>query len=318
MGGPAMIEGGGLGRFDAADVGPVSVQEPNGVIDVVAPDEAAAVDVSRRLVSLLAKPLVAAPEPHDQAVLRDLVPEGAKRVHDVRAVLDVLADPGSVLELRRAYGPGMVTALARIGGRAVGVIGNDPRHLSGAIDAEGAEKGARFLQLCDAFGLPVVSFVDTPGFMVGPDSEATAMVRRCSRMFLVGATMTVPWLAVVLRRGYGLGAMAMTGGGFHAPLLNVAWPTAEFGAMGVEGAVRLAFRRELEELPDGGAREARVQELIAAVRAQSGALTMASVFEIDDVIDPADTRERLLQALATAPPQPPPASGRRRTMVDSW
>ncbi|MEA2294687.1 MAG: hypothetical protein QOE86_2326 [Solirubrobacteraceae bacterium] len=319
MGGPTMIEGGGLGRFEPSEVGPVSVQAPNGVIDVVADDEAAAVGVARRLVSLLAKPLVAAPpELADQTALRELVPEDPKRVHDVRAVLDVLADPGSVVELRRAFGPGMLTALARIGGRAVGVLGNDPRHLSGAVDADGSDKAARFLQLCDAFGLPIVSLVDTPGFMVGPDSEATAMVRRCSRMFLAAATLTVPWLAVVLRRGYGLGAMAMTGGGFHAPLLTVAWPTGEFGAMGVEGAVRLAFRRELEALDDDDAREARVQELIAAVRAQSGALTMASVFEIDDVIDPADTRERLLQALSAAPPQPPPPSGRRRTLVDSW
>ena len=246
------------------------------------------------------------------------MPEDPKRVHDPRAVLEVLADPGSVVELRRAFGRGMVTALARLGGRAVGVLANDPSHLSGAVDAEGSDKAARFVQLCDAFGLPVVSLVDTPGFMVGPESEATAMVRRCSRLFLAAATGSVPWLAVVLRRAYGLGAMAMAGGGLHAPLLTVAWPTGEFGAMGVEGAVRLAFRRELEEIAGDDAREARVRELVAAVRAQSGALTMASVFEIDDVIDPADTRERLLQALATSPPSPPPPGGRRRTMVDAW
>ena len=253
-----------------------------------------------------------------QERLRDLVPEDPKRVHDVRAVIDVLADTGSVIELRPQFGRGMVTALARLGGRAVGLLANDPRHLSGAVDAEGSEKAARLVQLCDAFGLPVVSLIDTPGFMVGPENEATAMVRRCSRLFTAGATMSAPWLAVVLRRAFGLGAMAMAGGGLHAPLLTVAWPTGEFGAMGVEGAVRLGFRRELEEIEDEAAREQRVQELIAAVRAQSGALTMASVFEIDDVIDPAETRGRLLAALRSAPPSPPPPDGRRRTMVDAW
>jgi acetyl-CoA carboxylase carboxyltransferase component len=318
MGGPAMIEGGGLGTFTAAEVGPVDVQAPNGVIDLVVDDEGAAVAAAKGLVGLLARADAPGGGAADQAQLRDLVPEDPKRVHDVRAVLEVLADTGSVVELRRDYGRGMLTALARLGGRAVGVIANDPRHLSGAVDAAGSDKAARFLQLCDAFGLPVVSLVDTPGFMVGPENETTAMVRRCSRMFVTAATMSVPWLAVVLRRGYGLGAMAMTGGGFHAPLLTLAWPTGEFGAMGVEGAVRLAFRRELEELPDGEAREARVRELIEAVRAQSGALTMASVFEIDDVIDPADTRDRLLDALRAVPPSPPPPGGRRRTMVDSW
>jgi acetyl-CoA carboxylase carboxyltransferase component len=318
MGGPAMIEGGGLGSFAAEEVGPVAVQAPNGVIDLVVDDEAAAVAAAKALVALLAGPAGARGGAAGQAALRDLVPEDPKRTHDVRAVLEVLADTGSVVELRRDFGPGMLTALARLDGRPVGVIANDPRHLSGAVDAEGADKAARFVQLCDAFGLPVVSLVDTPGFMVGPANETTAMVRRCSRMFLTAATITVPWLAVVLRRGYGLGAMAMAGGGFHAPLVTLAWPTGEFGAMGVEGAVRLAFRRELEELPDAPAREARVRELMEAVRAQSGALTMASVFEIDDVIDPADTRERLLDALRAAPPSPPPPGQRRRTMVDSW
>jgi acetyl-CoA carboxylase carboxyltransferase component len=314
MGGPAMIEGGGLGRFAPEEVGPVSVQAPNGVIDVVAPDEAAAVDTARRLVSLLR----GEPVPGgcaDQRRLRSLVPEDPKRTHDVRQVLDGLADTGSVLELRREYARGMLTALARIDGRPVGVLANDPAHLSGAIDAEGADKAARFLQLCDAHGLPVLSLVDTPGFMVGPEAEAQALVRRASRMFVAAATLSVPWLCVVLRRAFGLGAQAMAGGDFHAPLLNVAWPTGEFGAMGVEGAVRLALRKELEAIDDEAEREARVQELVAQVRSQSGALTMAGVFEIDDVIDPAETRERITAALRTVPP---PEPGRRRTMVDTW
>jgi acetyl-CoA carboxylase carboxyltransferase component len=211
----------------------------------------------------------------------------------------------------------MITALARIEGRPLGVIANDPRRLGGAIDAEGSEKAARFIQLCDAFELPLLSLIDTPGFMVGPDSERTGMVRRCSRLFLAAATSSVPLISVVVRRAYGLGAQAMTGGDFHAPLLNLAWPTGEFGAMGVEGAVKLAMRKELDAIEDDAARAERVQELVDAVMAQAGALNMATHFEIDDVIDPAETRERIVAALRsarTAEPHP----GKRRTMVDSW
>jgi len=315
MGGPAMIEGGGLGRFSPEEVGPVDVQARNGVIDVVAEDEAGAVDVARRFLSYF-QGAVADWESSDQRLLRAVVPEDPKRIHDAHEVLRLLADSGSVIELRGGYGQGMVTALARIEGKPLGVIANDPAHLSGAIDADGAEKAARFMQLCDAFGLPIVSLVDTPGFMVGPESEATAMVRRCSRMFVTAGTLSVPWLNVVVRRAYGLGAQAMAGGDFHAPVLNVAWPTGEFGAMGVEGAVRLALRRELEAIEGEREREQRVRDLVAQVRANSGALNMATHFEIDDVIDPAETRGRIVEALRAAGPTE--WSGRRRTMVDTW
>jgi acetyl-CoA carboxylase carboxyltransferase component len=314
MGGPAMIEGGGLGSYAPEEVGPADVQRANGVVDVLAPDEAAAVDVARRFLSYFQGPLDGWEAP-EQAPLRAVVPEDAKRIHDARKVIATLADEGTVLELRDGWGRGMVTALARIEGRPIGVIANDPGHLSGAIDADGSEKAARFLQLCDAFGLPVLSLVDTPGFMVGPDSESGAMVRRCSRLFLAAATLSVPWLCVVVRRAYGLGAQAMAGGDFHAPLLNVAWPTGEFGAMGVEGAVRLALKRELEAIEDEAEREQRVRDLVAEVRANSGALNMAAHFEIDDVIDPAHTRRRIAEALRTVPYEKP--AGRRRTMIDS-
>jgi acetyl-CoA carboxylase carboxyltransferase component len=318
MGGPAMIEGGGLGRFAPEDVGPVSVMAPNGVVDVVADDEAAAVDTARRFLSYFAGPRETW-GCADQRRLRHVVPEDRQRTHDVRALLELLADDDSVLELRRDFGRTMLTALARIEGRPVGVIANDPKYLSGAIDADGSDKAARFMQLCDAFGLPILSLVDTPGFMVGPESEKTAMVRHCSRIFLTAATLSVPFLAVVVRRAFGLGAQAMAGGSFHAPLLNVAWPTGEFGAMGVEGAVRLALRKELDAIEDAEARERRVQELVAAVRSQSGAINMATFFEIDDVIDPAETRARVVGALRAAPGgRGPNPEGRRRTMVDAW
>jgi acetyl-CoA carboxylase carboxyltransferase component len=318
MGGPAMIEGGGLGRFAPEQVGPVSVQEPNGVIDVVAADEAEAVALAKRFLSYFQGPLEQW-SCADQALLREVIPADAKRVHDARALLWTLADDDSVLELRPRFGRTVITALARIEGRPLGVIANDPRHLSGALDADGSDKAARFMQLCDAFGLPLVSLVDTPGFMVGPESEQTAAVRHTSRMFVTAATLTVPFLCVIVRRAFGLGAQAMAGGSLHAPAITLAWPSGELGAMGVEGAVRLALRGELAAIADPAEREQRVKDLVAAVRAQSTALNAATYFELDDVIDPAETRTRLVQTLAATPvPPPDPVSGRRRTMVDAW
>ena len=320
MGGPAMIEGGGLGSFTPEEVGPVGVQEAGGVIDVVARDEAEAVAVAKRVLGYLRG---GAPSEDwscaDQTLLREAIPADPKRVHDARALLRTLADAGSVLELRLAFGRTVITALARIEGRPVGVVANDPRHLAGALDADGSDKAARFMQLCDAFGLPLLSLVDTPGFMVGPESEKTATVRHTSRMFVTAATLSVPFLCVIVRRAFGLGAQAMAGGSLHAPAIALAWPTGELGAMGVEGAVRLALRGELAAIDDDGEREQRVKDFVAAVRANSSALNAATYFELDDVIDPADTRARLVQTLASVRvPPPDPATGRRRTMVDAW
>lgn len=318
MGGPAMIEGGGLGTYTPEQVGPAAELNEAGVIDLLADDESAAIRAAQQFLGYFQGDQSGWTAPN-QELLRGIIPEDPKRVHDAQAVIDGLFDSGSVLILRSGFGRSMITALARIEGRAVGVIANDPAHLSGAIDAEAAEKAARLIQLCDAFGLPIVSLVDTPGFMVGPESESTGMVRRCSRLFLAAATSSVPIVAVIVRRAFGLGAQAMTGGDFHAPLLNVAWPTAEFGAMGVEGAVRLGFQRELAEIEDEQAREQRVVELVETIRAQSNALNMATFFEIDDVIDPATTRERISAALNSAGRLESPLDGgpRRRQMVDS-
>ena len=319
MGGPAMIEGGGLGSFAPEEVGPVSVQEPNGVIDVVAADEAEAVAVAKRVLGCLRGDRIDDWSCADQTLLRTAVPADPKRVHDARALLRTLADEQSVLELRPRFGRTVVTALARIEGRPVGAIANDPSHLAGALDADGSDKAARFMQLCDAFGLPLLSLVDTPGFMVGPESEQTAAVRHTARMFVTAATLTVPLLCVIVRRAFGLGAQAMAGGSLHAPAITLAWPSGELGAMGVEGAVRLALRNELAAIEDEAQREQRVKDLVAAVRANSSALNAATYFELDDVIDPADTRRRLVQTLdATPVPPPDPVSGRRRTMVDAW
>ncbi|MCD2195950.1 ATP-grasp domain-containing protein [Actinomycetospora endophytica] len=310
MGGPAMIAGGGLGEVAPGDVGAMDVQVPNGVVDVLVPDEAAAVDVARRYLAL-SGPATEVERP-DQRTLRHAVPENRLRVYDVRAVIDTLVDAGSLTELRPRHGVGMITAFARIEGRAIGVLANDPRHLGGAIDAEGAEKAARFLQLCDFRGMPVVSLCDTPGFMVGPDAEATATVRRFSRMFVAGANLRVPVVCVVLRKAYGLGAMAMAGGSMRVPVTTVAWPSGEFGGMGLEGAVELGYQKELAAL-DGDARRARYDELVAALYEQGKALSAAVVFEIDDVIDPADTAAVVVAALETADGPLAP----RRAFVDT-
>ncbi len=315
MGGPAMIEGGGLGVFAPEDVGPVSVQVPNGVIDVLVADEKEAVEVARRYLSYFQGDLTAWTSP-DQTLLRDVVPPDRRRVYDVHRALELLADEDSVLELRSAFAPGMITALARIEGRALGVIANNPVHLAGAIDGPCADKAARFLQLCEAFGLPVLSLCDTPGFMVGPEVEETALVRRVSRMFVVGASLAVPFCCVILRKGYGLGAQAMAGGSFHRPLFTVAWPTGELGGMGLEGAVRLGFRRELDAFENDAERAAAFDAMVERAYQHGKALHVAEHFEIDDVIDPADTRARVAHALASAPPR---QDGRgHRAFVDTW
>jgi acetyl-CoA carboxylase carboxyltransferase component len=316
MGGPAMVEGGGLGVFRPEEIGPMAVQSPNGVVDVAVADEAEAVAVAKRYLGYFQGPR-ADWTCADQRRLRTLVPENRLRVYDVRRVVETLADAGSGLELRRPFGPGMVTALARIEGRPLGVVANNPTHLAGAIDADGADKAARFLQLCDAFDLPVVFLCDTPGIMVGPEIEKRALVRHAARLFLVGASLTVPFGTIVLRKGYGLGAMAMAGGSFKAGLFTVAWPTGEFGGMGLEGAVKLGFRKELAAVADPAERRALFERMVARLYAHGKGVSAASHFEIDDVIDPQDTRRVIARALAAAPP-PAPRRGKKRPCVDAW
>ena len=318
MGGPAMIEGGGLGRVDADAVGPVDVMSTNGVIDLRVADDAAAVAAARQLLGYFQGALPPGGEGDIKAggeaiSLRQALPDNRNALYDVRRILHTVFDAGSVLELRREFGLGIVTALARLDGRAVAVAASHPRHLGGALDAPACDKLARFMQLADAFGMPLITFVDTPGFMVGPDSEKTAMVRHAARLFVTAAALRVPVASVVLRRGYGLGAMALTAGHFHAPVATCAWPSGEFGAMGLEGSVRLGFRKELEALA-GAEREALFQRLLSAAIERGQALNMASHLEIDDVIDPADTRPWLKRVLAAARNPLPP----QRSFVDTW
>jgi acetyl-CoA carboxylase carboxyltransferase component len=313
MGGPAMVEGGGLGIFKPEQIGPSAVQHGNGVIDILVDNEAQAVGAARHYLSCFQGAQTEWQAPPANA-LRHVVPENRVRVYDTRTAMQGIADEGSLLHLRTGFGVGIHTALARIAGRPVGLMANNPLHLGGAIDADAADKAARFMQLCNAHRLPIVSLVDTPGFMVGPDIEALAQVRHVSRMFVAAAHLRVPLLSVVLRKGYGLGAMAMTGGGFHETLSTVAWPTGEFGGMGLEGAVRLGYRKELEAVPEGPEREALFEQLLAQQYENGSAINMAATLEIDAVIDPAETRGWLVAGLESG--QVRPADG--TLAIDTW
>jgi len=316
MAGPAMIEGGGLGRFRPEEVGPASVQSPNGVVDVLVADDVEAVSVTRKYLSYF-QGAVAGFEAGDQRGLRHLVPENRKQVYDMREVVETLADTGSVLELRREFARSAITALARIEGIPVGLMANNPHYLGGAIDADAGDKFARFMKLCDAHDLPMVVLCDTPGFMVGPESEKQASVRHVARMFVAAANATIPIVTIVLRKGYGLGAMAMAAGGFGCPVLTASWPSGEFGAMGLEGAVRLSARRELESVEDPQERQARFESLLSEMVERGKALNMASFLEIDAVIDPMATRDWVRRALAAAP-RPSVRSGKKHPYIDTW
>jgi acetyl-CoA carboxylase carboxyltransferase component len=299
MAGPAMIEGGGLGSFHPTEIGPIEVQERNGIVDIVAEDEAHATELAQQLLSYFQGTL-ARWEAVPQEPLRDMIPEDRRWAYPVRRIVETIADQGSFLELQRIYGRSIVTGFMRLEGQPVALIANDCQQLGGAVDSEASEKAARFLEICNAFGLPVVSLTDTPGFMVGPDNEKEGAVRRMSRLFLAGAKLEVPVVAVILRKGYGLGAMAMTAGSFARPVYSAAWPTGEFGGMGLEGAVRLGFSKELAAIADATEREALFDRLVAEAYEQGKATEAASHLEIDAVIDPAQTRATLLRALAAA------------------
>jgi acetyl-CoA carboxylase carboxyltransferase component len=316
MGGPAMIEGGGLGVFRPEDIGPVSVQAPNGVIDILVDDEAEGVAAAKQYLSYF-QGRIDQWSCADQRLLRQSVPENRLRAYDIRSVINTLADAGSVLELRSRFGVGMITAFIRIEGRPLGLIANNSHHLGGAIDADGADKATRFIQLCDAFDIPVVSLCDTPGMMVGPEVEKTAQVRHVSRMFATGARSSIPFFTVVLRKAYGLGALAMTAGSSQASFFIVAWPSAEFGAMGLEGAIKLAYRKEMAAIEDPAARKAWFDDMVTKSYEENKALSSATFLEVDDVIDPCETRRWIIRGLKSVP-RPKRTSDRKVTRVDLW
>jgi acetyl-CoA carboxylase carboxyltransferase component len=315
MGGPVMIEGGGLGVFKPEDVGPMDVQTKNGVVDIAVRGDQEAVAIAKKYLSYF-QGTTSRWEASDQRLLRTLIPEQSRRAYDVRKVIRAVADADSFLEMRPKFGPSMVTGFLRIEGRPFGVIANNCMYMAGAIEAEGADKAARLMQLCNVHGLPILSLCDTPGFMVGPEIEKRAQVRHVCRMFVIGSHLSVPYVTVVLRRGYGLGAMAMAKGGFHESSFTIAWPTGEFGAMGLEGAVKAGFKKELEAIEDPKEREALYEKLVAQSYERGKAINMASYLEIDAVIDPADTRSWILQALPSVPAAP--VEGGSHSFVDPW
>ncbi len=315
MGGPVMIEGGGLGVFKPEEVGPMDVQTQNGMVDIEVADDVEMVAVAKQYLSYF-QGTTSQWEAADQLRLRDLIPENRKRAYNVRTVIKALADTDSFLELRPKFGPGMITGFLKIEGRPFGVIANNCMHMAGAIEAEGADKVARLMQLCNVHGLPILSLCDTPGFMVGPEIEKRAQVRHVCRMFVNGAHVTVPYFTVILRRGYGLGAMAMAKGGFHESIFTVAWPTGEFGGMGLEGAVKAGFKKELVAIENLEEREALYEKLVAQLYERGKAINMASYLEIDAVIDPADTRNWIIQGLKSAPARQPQESS--HSFVDPW
>ena len=316
IGGPAMIEGGGLGVFKPEEVGPMNVQVPNGVVDLAVRDEAEAVEAAKKLLSYFQGPIESW-TCQDQRKLRFAVPENRLRVYDMREIIETIADDDSVTELRREFGIGIMTCFARIEGRPIGIFANNPVHLSGAIDSDAADKAARFIQLCDAFDIPIVSLVDCPGIMVGPEIEKTALVRHAARLFVISTSISVPLMSIVIRKGYGLGAQAMTGGGFKASTFTVTWPTGEFGGMGLEGAVKLGYRKELEAIDDPQERLEEYEKRVRQMYERGKAVNFATAFEIDEVIDPLATRQWLMAGLRSAP-TPPPRSGKKKPFVDTW
>ena len=316
MGGPAMIESGGLGVFRPEQIGPMSVQVPSGVVDVAVADEAEAVRAARKYLAYF-QGSVSHFEYADQRRLRAIIPENRRRVYDIRSVIETLADTDSVLELRPHFGRTMITALIRVDGRPLGLVANNPMHLAGAIDSDGADKATRFIVLCDAFDIPLLYLCDTPGIMVGPEIEKTALVRHSSRMFLAGANVQVPFLKIVLRKAYGLGAIAMSGGADDAAVFTVAWPTGEFGPMALEGAAKLGYRNELAAIADPQERKQRFDQMVAGLYERGKALNLATHFAVDDVIDPADSRRWISASLRSTPP-PVRRTSKKYPFIDSW
>ena len=315
MGGPAMIEGGGLGNYHPSEIGPAKKMAEIGVIDVLVNDEKQAVEAAKKYLGYFQNN-TSEFKTKDQKELYAILPEDRKYAYDIKKIIQVLVDEDTYFELRVDFAQNMVTGLARIEGRPMGIIANSTRHLGGAIDSDASDKAARFLQLCNAFGLAVLSLCDTPGFMVGPAHEQQGLIRHSSRLFLTSASLEVPLITVILRKAYGLGAMAMAGGSFKESFLSLSWPSGEFGAMGLEGAVKLGFKKELENTKSAEEHQQLYAQLVAQEYEKGKAINAAESLEFDEVIDPIETRKRISSALNCYENKPKPTSQRR--YIDSW
>ena len=317
LGGPAMIEGGGLGIYTPEEVGPMSFQVPNGVVDILVEDDAAAIECTKKYLSYF-QGAVSDWHEHDQRSLRHAIPEQRNLNYDVREVIEIIADEHSILEIREAFGVGIITAFIRIEGQPLGLIANNPQHLAGAIDSDASDKAARFLQLCDAFDIPILSLVDCPGLMPGPAYERSALLRHFGRLLVTSANLSTPMFSVVLRKGYGMGARAMCGGSTLVPFFTVAWPTAEFNELPLDGHVELMFGEELQTIEDTDERERIRQRLLENYIDRAKAVNAGGTnYGIDDVIDPADTRAWIAQGLRSVPPKVGPRT-KKRPNIDTW
>ncbi len=314
MAGPPLVEAALGVKMTPEELGPAALHEEAGGIDVLAEDEAEAARIARQYLGYFGGPGAPGAAP-DTLALRGVVPENRRRAYDVRKVIDGIADVGSILELRPRFGRAAVVALVKVEGRPMGVIANQPMVLAGAMDSPACDKIARFIQLCDAHDIPKLYLVDTPGLMIGRETEATALVRHSARVLTANTNATTPFMTVVLRKAYGVGMYVM-GSLAIRPSLLVGWPTAELGSMGLEGAAKIVHRKALEALPDEKARRAREREIADDLLRQNTALTMARRFEVDDIIDPAETRAAVVRFLTSLPPVHP-RTGRKR-IVDNW
>lgn len=311
IGGPALVKAATGEVIDKEALGGAAVQaDQHGIADLAVESEAECFAAVRRFLSYFPSnaraplPIQPCDDPADRRedALLDLVPADTRQAYDVRRVIALIADRASVFELKPGYARNIVTSLVRLGGRPVGIVANQPLRRAGMLDAPACEKAAHFIALCDAFGLPLVTLVDVPGFAIGSAAERTGLGRRSGRLLYEFGQITVPRVSIVLRKGYGAGYFAMGGGRSFEADAAFCWPTAEICAMSVEGAVDVAYRRDYESAPDP---EARRRELIATFKAQLGPVRAAEAFGIDEVLDPRDTRRRLIELFAVCPPRRP-------------
>lgn len=309
MAGPPLVEAALGAKLTPEEIGPAEMHARSGVVDLLVDDEGQAITAARKYLDFFGPPLAQAEAP-DPTPLRELVPENPRRAYNVRKAIEHIVDVGSTLELKPDYGKSVVTAFARLGGRTVGIMANQPIQLAGAIDSPASIKAARFVQICDAFDLPLLVMCDTPGLMVGPEAEKTGLVRHSARLLSALANATVPIMTVVLRKAYGLGRYVMGSRPFD-PVVLLAWPTVEYGGMGMEGAVNIIYKRQLEAETDPVRRATLQAELASKLKEENTAIKAAKRFNYDDIIDPVDTRAILLHTLDTVPQPPRPALRKR-------
>ncbi len=311
LAGPALVKAGVGEDVDQMAIGGAEAQvDRHGLADLGAASEDDALLAARRFLSYLPgnarapMPLAECDDPADRRddALLDLVPSNPRKAYDMRKVIGLIADRDSLFEIKPTFAGNVLTMLARLGGRPVGFVANQPQKLGGMLDANACDKMAHFIGMCDAYGLPLVSLIDIPGFSIGSSAERSVLGRRSAKLIHEWGNATVPRVSIVLRKGYGLGYFAMAGGRAFAADASLAWPTAQICAMSVEGSVDVAFRKEYEAAPDP---QARRQEMIDEIRGRIGSMRAAEGFGVDEIIDPRDTRRILIETLAQCAPRRP-------------